>query len=1152
MSLLWSKTGRVAMLNPDSSTKKGSSVSNAYFGFDSSTKNGNNVDAVAVFDTSTIPSVDDLRYKKNIKVYVGFGWEKGYESTSKNGTYTESADYSYNYTLNNSVKTATDLLTNTYNYYEDNTKMFISDAISGHTIVNSYDTAVDGYKNFVNKSISVLLEKNSNAGKWYGGLIKKDNTLMEVTGDYIVPTVSVDNDEGNQNVGKEYTVKLNYSCNYKTVSVPLLYWEIYWKSDSGKSGVITNIKERQYTFKANTFPVNDAVTFTIKTYNDDDAITTVTSTKLATFKYSIPNVTMTAPIDGAVEYKSNKIRFEWNYSDDSGSPQTSYKIRWNGGEVTNNSANKYHVFQAGTFAVGVVTYYLKVTNGYGQSKEIGPFTFNAELSTPTVACTEPIDEEKIYLSQKNTFKWNYSDPADLRQTKAIIYWNSAGTQFGQIEVNGNDNYKIIDEYTFPEGILEWMVDVTNEDNVTTRSDTYKATVKASEVTVSGAYPADGTTINYSKKVTMTWEVTEEVSTGIVAWSVVLEKGSVRRTYTGTNEKSCVITPSDFGEGTVSYTISVTNRDGKTGTLTSTFEVEKAKPIATPIYPVGVGIINTVDNTFLWNYTDEPIEVGQASYELTIKNANGGDPIVYTGDSEQYVTVDANTLENGVWSWAVQVTNNDGETSTSKEVSFVSVGPSKRSVIHSVTQDAKPVITWSGVDVVAYEIEMYDSNSELIYKEELSYLLPYITVDGKYKSTVGNFIKNDSYKIKIRTLNSYGYYTDWTDYAFNLEAENTEDVGEIFIETNKQFGASIDNLVANEQVEYNYVTDEWYMLGGYGLKDAAVMIFSESESECKNIQIVWAVYVPYTPGTNPEQGKLVPLDPTFDSTGLYDITNNENLVKNIKLNNKVPLQYEDDASYICNINYSNTSFLEEGIQILENETLFSKKTGKAYKAKKLAATTRVKVEYSYLSDGGLWMGYSDYVKPPYNYIWEEVTQNSDFFVCRQEDEEPLKTLGKYKQNDCDYAVALNKEYKYNMLVYNQGIKYTNTRKVIIKADGVIIRDLNDDNNFVHIWKTENQNMNIMKQKDRTKNLFNVLGRKYPIKENGEWINNTRSFDAYVTEEEFERLEKMIENSDAVRYQADQEYMVCDMELSNTGIYVDGGRFISVTLTQIEED
>ncbi len=1147
-----SYTPLLATINKDV-TKKSTSSSAAYFGFDKDTKAGNNNEAIFVFDGDKLPKYENLKYKKDIAISISLSGDV-YKSEKESGTFKiDSSEEDFITTFNCYVsnKNASDLVSNNHSYFLNNTAKTVtpSKLSSLGEIEYYYDTATEDLKMFDKKSFAVKFTKKKTDSNWYGGKFNKSYCYMHINATDIVPIISFNSVVGDNYRTQPYTIRLNYVCNYKNINVPLKNWSISWKSVTGKTGTVQNLTNIYYTFPANTFPVNELITFTVTATSADGVSKSVFNTKEIRFLNPIPNATMTYPVDGIVVYKSNQIKFEWSYSDDSGSPQTAYKIRWNGGEVTEQSANKYHIFDINTFPVGVVTYYLQVTNGYGQSKEIGPFTFNASLSTPSVEGTTPINEDIVYMSQKNTFKWNYSDPAGLKQTKAVIHWN-CGIKNGTLTVNGRDTYKIVNEYIFPEGILEWNVTVTNEDGNTTTSDTYKATVKASTPTVVGTYPTDGILINYSQNSTVTWAVKEDVITGIVRWTLNLRNDSVEKNYSGTTETSCVITPSEFGEGRVDYTISVTNRDGKTGVFNSHFEIVKATPVITPIYPIGISVVNSVDNTFLWNYTDKPILVGQKSFALKITNQNTGEPKIFSGGSEQYCTIPAGTLENGNYSWVVRVTNNDDVVETSREISFIAVGPSKKPVIYSVSQNAKPIITWSVEDAVAYELSIEDANGIKVYEEELNYLLPFINAEGKYKSTVTQFLENGSYTITIRTLNSYGYYTEWTRYAFNLKAYNTLEPGEIFIENNKQFGVSIDNLVANNQAEYNYISEEEYMLGGYGLRNAGIMIFSESETEAVNAQVVWAVFEPYVPGTNPEKGKMIPLDPTFDTTGLYDITRNEDLVRNIKVNGKEPQQFEDDAEFICNINYSNISFPEKGIQLLEKETLFNKATGKAYEVTKYLPTARIKLEYE-IFENGLWFGKLEQIKPPGDFFWQNIKGNNEYFVCRQ-DKDVVKTLGKYKKNECDYSVAFNKEYKYNMLVYNQGIKYTNSRKVIVEADGVVIRDLHDDSNFVHIWKTESKNMDILKQKDRTKSLYNVLGRKNPIKETGEWITNTRSFNAYVTEEEFERLERMIENSEAVRYQADQEYMICDMELQNTGIYENGGRFISVSLTQIEED
>ena len=115
--------------------------------------------------------------------------------------------------------------------------------------------------------------------------------------------------------------------------------------------------------------------------------------------------------------------------------------------------------------------------------------------------------------------------------------------------------------------------------------------------------------------------------------------------------------------------------------------------------------------------------------------------------------------------------------------------------------------------------------------------------------------------------------------------------------------------------------------------------------------------------------------------------------------------------------------------------------------------------------------------------------------------------------------------------------------------MVIRDFRDEKNLVNLWMSEKDVFSTYMEDSREKNLIKCLGRTYPIKEQGEWKASKRSFKAYVTERELKALTDMKINGNVVKYQAEGEYMVCDMDLTDNGPYMDG-RIVTVNLTRVD--
>ena len=177
----------------------------------------------------------------------------------------------------------------------------------------------------------------------------------------------------------------------------------------------------------------------------------------------------------------------------------------------------------------------------------------------------------------------------------------------------------------------------------------------------------------------------------------------------------------------------------------------------------------------------------------------------------------------------------------------------------------------------------------------------------------------------------------------------------------------------------------------------------------------------------------------------------------------------------------------------------------------------------------------------------------FVVRKEKGSNEVEIIGEYTGTPfIDYSTKGGVFYEYTLRNYNEGYKDGEWIPLQTKIKEIIIQDGRDLSKFIELYMTGNSNFapDWIEEVDRT--LYNCLGRKYPVKEPGEWINAERSFTAYIKEEKWAQLYDMALNAPKVYYKAKGEYFACDMQIEDAGRYIGGGRMVKFNLTRIDDE
>ena len=177
----------------------------------------------------------------------------------------------------------------------------------------------------------------------------------------------------------------------------------------------------------------------------------------------------------------------------------------------------------------------------------------------------------------------------------------------------------------------------------------------------------------------------------------------------------------------------------------------------------------------------------------------------------------------------------------------------------------------------------------------------------------------------------------------------------------------------------------------------------------------------------------------------------------------------------------------------------------------------------------------------------------YVVRREVGSDDIEIIGIYTGGIyTDYTAKGNTYYEYTLRNYRTAYADGQFIPVEVKVGEALIQDGRDVTNFLDLSWSENATFDLERTEEADRTLYNCLGRKYPVKEMGEWVNSVRTFTAYVKDENLDRLREINLNAPKVYYKGDHEYFACDMSIEDNGAYVGGGRLIGFTFTRIADD
>ena len=175
----------------------------------------------------------------------------------------------------------------------------------------------------------------------------------------------------------------------------------------------------------------------------------------------------------------------------------------------------------------------------------------------------------------------------------------------------------------------------------------------------------------------------------------------------------------------------------------------------------------------------------------------------------------------------------------------------------------------------------------------------------------------------------------------------------------------------------------------------------------------------------------------------------------------------------------------------------------------------------------------------------------YVVRREHGSDDIEIIGIYTGGIyVDYTAKANVFYEYTLRNYKNAYADGEWVPLQVVVDKVLIQDGRDRENFIKLTLSEDATFDVNWTEEVDRTLYSCLGRKYPVKEPGEWVNSIRTFTAYV--ENLDKLQDMNLHAHKVYFKSDKEYFAADMTIEDKGSYVGGGRIVAFTLTRIADD
>lgn len=182
----------------------------------------------------------------------------------------------------------------------------------------------------------------------------------------------------------------------------------------------------------------------------------------------------------------------------------------------------------------------------------------------------------------------------------------------------------------------------------------------------------------------------------------------------------------------------------------------------PISPISQYLDENKPIKFEWVFVGGSDSENQSKFDLQYSTNGGSTWTTKTVTAEDaFYEVSANTFSGGNVTWRVRTYNNYNEVSPySENRSFTVIGSPPIPLISSISNSARPTITWQSSGQHIYELQIL-KNDKIIFDSES---IP-STSDRNFKLPI--YLQDGNYKAKLRIYNEYNLSSEWAEKNFTI-------------------------------------------------------------------------------------------------------------------------------------------------------------------------------------------------------------------------------------------------------------------------------------------------------------------------------------------------------------------------------------------------
>jgi len=259
-------------------------------------------------------------------------------------------------------------------------------------------------------------------------------------------------------------------------------------------------------------------------------------------------------------------------------------------------------------------------------------------------------------------------------------------------------------------------------------------------------PHNDIELSWSNSITSGKSVlTPTQTSAVVTWK---ETGGAENTISVTTAQSVTIPADTWSTGTsYQWKVAVTDSGGTT-TTTDWYTISTTAAAADPPRPIEPdGAIYSSDDAIEFHWVIERSAYTGTDLAFSHDGSSWGDPVYIAGNTNRY-TQQASTFPSGTNFWRARSYNEDaspGDWSDSKQFIVVAA---PEAPYYEVTNTPRPTISWVSDEQQAFQVQMGDYDSGLVFGTAQSFKCPV-------------YLPNGSTTVRVRVMNQYNLWSDWS-------------------------------------------------------------------------------------------------------------------------------------------------------------------------------------------------------------------------------------------------------------------------------------------------------------------------------------------------------------------------------------------------------